>query len=301
VKVKRSPKKLDLGDPDFLWHIFLYGLPGCGKTKAILDFAERGFHPVVVSTHAQDLTLIGSNIPVMTVEHPLELQALVQKPLNVIEKVLWPALGEEYPVDLFAFDVLRDLQMLLFGESKTIKDTEVFDGKVTLERTSGFGIMSEPNARDATGIPSPKDYRLLDIYSRALIKKIEKMPYHTITTAHAEVRWDERTTAKMTGDAKKDKEIKAAGNVKGFPSMEGYSTMADLPGLISDLMLYMDTPDQESFYIYPKPAKGYYARTRLAEYLPGMLDWTGRNAYDVLTQAVTKGIEKKRKMEDKNK
>lgn len=295
MRVRRSSKELDLKGEDFLWHLFFYGYPGCGKTKVVKDFKDRGFHPVVVATYDQDVTLMGSDIPVMTVDHPLELQALVQQPKNVIEQVLWPALGEEYPVDLIMFDVLRDLQMLLFGESKTIKDTQVFDGKVTIEKTQGFGVMSEPNSRDATGIPSTKDYRLLDINTRSLVKKIEKMPYHTITTAHAELNLDERTKAKLTGDVAKDKTIRANATIKGFPSLEGYSAKSDLPGIISDFMIYMDTPDQESFYMYPKPNKGFYARTRLAEYMSSVLDWTGKNAYDVLTQEVQRGIERKKK------
>lgn len=295
MKIRRSRNELDLADPDFLWHLFLYGYPGCGKTKAVKDFQDAGFHPIVVATYEQDLTLTGANIPILTVEHPLELMALVQKPKNVIEQVLWPALDEEYPVNLIMFDVLRDLQMLLFGESKTIKDTQVFDGAVTIEKTKGFGVMSEPNARDATGIPSPKDYRLLDLNTRALVKKIEKMPYHTITTAHAEINYDERTHAKLTGDAKKDKEIKAQATIKGFPSLEGYSAKSDLPGIISDFMLYMDTPDQESFYMYPKPSKGYHARTRVAEFMPRVIDWTDKNAHDVLTETIRIGMEKKKK------
>lgn len=295
MKVRRSSKEFDLTADDFLWHLFLYGYPGCGKTKVVKDFQERGFHPIVVATYEQDITLLGANIPVMTLDHPLELQALVQKPKNVIEQVLWPALGEEYPVDLIMFDVLRDLQMLLYGQSKQQKDIQVFDGAVTLEKNDGFGVMSEPNARDATGIPSNKDYRLLDINTRAVVKKIEKMPYHTITTAHAELNLDERTRAKLTGDAKKDKEIKATGNIKGFPSLEGYSAKADLPGIISDFMLYMDTPDQESFYLYPKPSKGFYARTRVAEFLPRTIDWTGKNMYDVLSKTIKQGMERKKK------
>lgn len=295
MKVRRSKKEFDPAALDFHWHLFLYGYPGCGKTRTIVDFKNAGFHPVVVATYEQDLTLEGADIPLLTVEHPDELKAIVSKPRNVIEQVLWPDLGEEYPVDLFAFDILRDLQMLLFGEAKTTKDVEVFDGKVIMERSPGFGVMAEPNARDAAGVPSNKDYRLLDINTRAIVKKIEKMPYHTITTAHAEVRFDERTTAKLTGDVKKDKEIKAQGNIKGFPSLEGYSAKADLPGLVSDFMLYMDTPDQESFYIYPKPSKGFYARTRLAEFMPRVIDWTGRNAYEVLVETVNKGMERKKK------
>ncbi|MEE8114938.1 MAG: AAA family ATPase [Nitrososphaerales archaeon] len=295
MKIRRSQKAFDWTSDEFLWHLFLYGYPGCGKTKVVKDFQEVGFKPIVVATYQQDITLSGSNIPVLTVEHPLELMALVQKPKNVIEQVLWPALEEEYPVDLIMFDVLRDLQMLLFGESKTIKDTEVFDGKVTIEKTAGFGVMSEPNARDATGIPSPKDYRLLDLNTRALVKKIEKMPYHTITTAHAEVNFDERTHAKLTGDQKKDKEIKAQATIKGFPSLEGYSAKSDLPGIISDFMIYMDTPDQESFYMYPKSAQGFHARTRVAEFMPRMIDWTGKNIYKVLTETIEKGMERKKK------
>jgi hypothetical protein len=293
--VRRSSKELDLKAKDFLWHLFLYGYPGCGKTKVVRDFQERGFNPIVVATYNQDITLQGANIPILTLDHPNELLAMVHQPKNVIEKVLWPALDEEYPVDLIMFDNLRDLQMLLFGEAKTIKDTEVFDGAIKIEKTPGFGVMSEPNARDATGIPSTKDYRLLDINTRAIVKRIEKMPYHTITTAHAEVNLDERTKAKLTGDVKKDKDIKAAGNIKGFPSLEGYSAKSDLPGIISDFMLYMDTPDQESFYIYPKPSKGFYARTRVAEFMPRTIDWSGKNAYDVLTNEVQRAMEKKKK------
>jgi hypothetical protein len=294
MKVRRSKKELDVQSDDFLWHLFLYGHPGCGKTKFVVDAKEYGYNPVVVATYEQDITLEGANIPILTVEHPHELQAIVQRPQNVIEQVLWPELGEEYPVDLFMFDVLRELQLLLFGEAKTTKDLEVFDGKVTLERGPGFGVMAEPNARDAAGVPSTKDYRLLDIQTRGLVKKIEKMPYHTITTAHAEVNFDQRTVAKLTGDQKKDKEIKANATIKGFPSLEGYSAKADIPGLVSDFMLYMDTPDQEAYYLYPKPSKGFYARTRVAEVMPRVIDWTGRNGFNVLKDTIVKGKERKK-------
>lgn len=295
MKVKRSKKTLDPSAPDFRWHLFFYSYPGAGKTKFFVDWKDAGFNPVVVATYEHDITLEGSGIPILTVEHPDELTAIVKKPRNVIEQVLWKELGEEYPVDTFCFDILRDLQLLLFGEPKTLKDIEVFEGAVVLEKSKGYGIMSEPNARDASNIPSPKDYRLLDIQLRGLIRAIEKMPYHTITTAHAEVNYDQRTHMKLTGDPKKDKEIKANATISGFPSIEGYATKADIPGLVSDFLIYLDTPDQENFYMYPKPSKGFFARTRVAEFMPRVVDWTGKNGYEVLVSEIEKGKKRLKK------
>lgn len=296
MKVRSSRKQFDPNDPNFRWHVFLYGFGGCGKTKWIRDFAQRDHYPVVVSTYEQDLTLDGAEIPIFTVEHPDELIAIVQQPKNVIERVLhadpnW----KDYPVDTFAFDILRELQLLLFGEPKTTKDIEVFDGAITIPRTGGFGVMSEPNARDAAGVPSTKDYRLLDIRTRGLIRSIEKMPYHTIITAHAEHNFDPRTHLKLSGDAKRDKELKASATITGFPSIEGYSAKADIPALVSDFMIYMDSPDQESYYMYPKPNKNFMARTRLAEFVRPVLEWTDKNGYDVLVQEVKRGMERKTK------
>lgn len=265
-------------------HSFIYGYPGCGKTKFIADFHNSGQYVAVVAgfNTSRTLELQGADCPIIVPSSLEELIAIVQMPEEVIAKVIQPVFPG-YVVKTWAFDVIKDLQMLILGEDK-YKKTEIFDGLMTFE-SEATGIMAMPNARDVG--PSNKDYRVLDMRLRSLLRSIEKMPYHTIITAHAERDYSPELMKKLTGDPKLDKDLKHEAVMAGYPSLEGFSAKSDISGLAGEMLLYLESPKGVEYYIYPKPHhQGFHARTQMAEHLPPRIDWTGKNAYEILTKYI---------------
>jgi hypothetical protein len=257
---------------------------------------------VIVSTYEKDLTLSveGVDAPILNPKNEDELRAIIECPEEVIEKVIQPMEDEDgsrpfenYQPKLFLFDIIRELQLVVFGEGGRVKEIEVFDGAMTLPKEKAKGILSLPNKRDAQGVPSNKDYRLLDMKMRGIISRIEKMPFHTIVTAHAERDFTPQDKMQLTGDPKKDADLKSVASPVGYPSLEGFSLKADLPGLVSDFFLYM-TSNGNNFTIYPKPSGGFMARTRLNSVMPPALDWTGKSAYNVLNSQLQKATKEKK-------
>jgi len=262
-------------------HAFLYGDGGSGKTKAIGDFHLSGAPVVLVSREpngAIPLQMRGIAAAHLIPECEDDLLGIILEPQQVIEKIIHKMPGfETYAPLTFAFDGLRSLQRMVMGFTPTAERT-VLD-QVLLPANLGSGVMSLPAARPGVGVPSNKDYRILDIKMRNLVAGIEMMPYHTIITAHYEKDFDIETHLSMTGDQKTDKEVTR--RFQGYPSLEGFSMKYDLPNICS------------SFYLFLKKAGGKYtiqadntfeakARTRIAEVMPLQLDWTGQNIYTIL-------------------
>jgi hypothetical protein len=300
MKIKRVQPRGILDS--LIWHMFLYGYPGCGKSKVAADFHNAGLPMVIVSTYERDLTLTmeGVDAPILNPTTEDELRAIIECPETVIEKVIHPMEDddgnrpfENYEPKLFFFDILRELQLVIFGDGGRIKDVEVFDGALSLPKSKASGILALPNARDAQGVPSNKDYRLLDVKMRGIVSRIEKMQYHTIVTAHAERDFTPQDKMQLTGDPKKDAELKIAATPQGYPSLEGFSLKKDLPGLVSDFFMYMES-NGNSYTIYPKPSKGFMARTRLAGVMPPALDWTGKSAHEVLSSKLQAALKEKK-------
>lgn len=264
-------------------HLFLYGDGGAGKTKAIGDFHLAGNPVVLVSTEedgAIPLRTRGINAPQLIPDCEDDLLAIVLEPQQVVEKVIRKQPGfEEYTPKCWAFDGLRALQRVVMGSQPSDART-VLDG-VALPASTGHGVMSLPAARPGVGVPSNKDYRILDLKMRNIVAGIERMPYHTIITAHYEKDFDIETHLSLTGDQKTDKDVTR--RFQGYPSLEGFSMKYDLPNLCS------------SFYLFMKKAGGKYtihadstfeakARTRIAEVMPPALDWSGKNLYTLLDE-----------------
>lgn len=240
-------------------HLFLYGDGGAGKTKAIGDFSEAG-GLVLVSTEedgAIPLRNRGIHVPQIIPETEDDLMQCVLNPAEVVKGI--PGF-EGYQPRTWAFDGLRSLQ------------------GIVLE-----GILALPGARVAPGVPAPKDYRLLDLRMRNLVAGIEKMPYHTIITAHYEKDFDIETHLSFTGDQKNDKDITR--KFQGFPSLEGYSLKYDLPNLCSSFYLFMMERNGQ-YKILTRNSQAAKARTRIAEAIPAEVDWTGKNLYSLIQAAM---------------
>jgi hypothetical protein len=153
--------------------------------------------------------------------------------------------------------------------------------------------MSVGGSLQEDGSPTNKAYRILDMRLRSLLRSIEKMSYHTIVSAHAERDYSPETIKKLTGDPKLDKDIKNSAVMLGYPALEGFSAKSDISGLAGEMLLYLESPRQTEFFIYPKPhPQGFHARTQMAEHLPPRIEWTGKNAYEVLNNLI-EGIRKK--------
>lgn len=274
-------------------HSFIYGYPGCGKTKFIADFHNSSQSVAVVAGYnsSRTLELHGVDCPIIVPSSLEELIAIVQMPEEVEAKVIHPEFPE-YKVKTWAFDILKDLQMIILGEAPA-KGEEVFGGAFKLSVEKGSGIMAAGTSRQDDDTPTNKAYRILDMKLRSLLRSIEKMRYHTIITAHAERDYTPDTMKKLTGDQKLDKELKHDAVMQGYPSLEGFSAKGDISGLAGEMLLYLESPNQKEFYIYPKPHhQGFHARTQMAEYLTPRLDWSGKNAYELLTKLIKESKEK---------
>lgn len=279
MKTRRTLKMMET----CLFHLFLYGFPGVGKTKFAGDFHRAGLPIVLVTDEQGEMTLDTMNIdaPILVPESEMELIAIVEQPQNVTKHIINKMEGfEEYEPKCWVFDNFRTLQTIIFGHLGQLRDEEVFDGLITLEKKPATGVMKMPVKRPEVGTPSPTDYRIMEMKARGLIKKIEDMPYHTIITAHAEKNFSVETHMKLTGDPKIDKDIPRT--FSGWPSLEGWALKTDGGGLGSDFFIYLEA-DGDNFTMYPKPAKGFYARTRLAkQFKSKSLDWSNKNGYELL-------------------
>jgi hypothetical protein len=277
MKTRRTTKLLESEN----FHFFVYGFPGSGKTKFIGDFHKAGQNVVLVTDEQGEMTLAieGLDIPILVPETEDEIRAIIEQPEAVTEGLIHKMPGfEEYEPKCWAFDNIRTLQQTIFGELGDPKARDVLDGIVTLPKTPDTGVMAMPVKRADVGTPSPTDYRIMEMKTRGMIKKIEDMKYHTIITAHAEKNFSVETHMKLTGDPKKDKDVTKT--IAGWPSIEGWSLKTDVGGLGSDFFVYLEG-DGTSFYMYPKPAKGFHARTRLAKHMPSSLVWTNANAFEI--------------------
>jgi hypothetical protein len=276
---------------DYL-HLFLYGDGGTGKTKAAADFHERGQNVVLVTTEQDgDIPLHtrGIEAPVLIPETEDDLIAIISATDQVVSQVIHRMPGfAAYVPKTWVFDGLRSLQRVVLGQSAKQARTAL-DGLVSLPEQEAHGVMALP-AKRAPGIPSNPDYRRLDLNMRNYVGGIEKMPYHTIITAHVEKDYSIETKGQLTGDQEIDKSITR--NFYLFPSLEGYSLKYDLPALCSSYYLLLDA--QNNRYSF-KAHKGveYHARTRVAEVMPtSPVDWTGKNLYDLLQGKVTEARNK---------
>jgi hypothetical protein len=205
VKTRRTAKFLE----EELFHLFLYGLPGSGKTKFAGDFHKAGQDIILVTGEKGEMTLdvMGIDAPILSPESEDEIRAIVEQPQIVVEKIVHNIVDEktgelaypDYNPKTWVFDNFRTLQLIMFGNlaSPAVK---VFDGEIVLEKEKSSGVLSLPHRRGDSGTPAQLDYRQLDLKSRGLIRKIEDMPYHTIITAHAEHNFDIKTHLSLTGD-----------------------------------------------------------------------------------------------------
>jgi hypothetical protein len=73
----------------------------------------------------------------------------------------------------------------------------------------------------------------------------------------------------------------------GYPSLEGFSAKSDISGLAGEMLLYLESPKGTEYFMYPKPHhQGFHARTQMAEHMPPRIDWTGKNAFELLAKLI---------------
>ena len=263
------------------FHLFLYGAPGAGKTKFLGDFHEAGQDVLRVGEH--DLVTLparGIHVPTVMPTTENELRALIEVPEMVLDRVIRKHPGyETFTPKTIAFDNLRLLQRMIFGVGALAADDTLFEGAGGLPERKPTGIMAYPNTRDFAGLPSNKDYRLLDEHMRSLLHNITEMPYHTIVTSHEERDLSVESRRKLTGDDKLDKQV--ARHLSGFPALDGFSLKYDLPGIISDYYIRLEW-DGGRYIMNMRPSQGFHARTRINQVMPPTIDWTDQNAYHIL-------------------
>lgn len=270
-------------------HLCLAGEGGSGKTKAAVDFHKAGQNLCVVADYNYDMTLDvhGVECPIITPKNENDLRAIVEQPQHVIEKVIQPNGWEGYEVKTWFFDLFKDMQTILFGNPAR-KAIPVFEGAMDLEAREKEGILEFHDK------PEIQHWGELDRKTRSLVKAIGKMPYHTIASFHVAEEYDAKTKLKLTGDPRKDKDVDKSSAM--FINVLGDKIKHDMGYLFSDFLLYLES-NGSRFTMFPKHGKGFKARTRMSEFLPAQLDWTGKSMYDIIW---SKYQEAKKKSEGKS-
>jgi hypothetical protein len=168
--------------------IFIYGLPGCGKTHFILssywekdgkrggpvvfDFDKRG-----VDATAADMGL-SDKIPVLALHSEEEMIWSCSYPEEVKAIVAADPKFKDYEVEVFAYDTVSSMEEIILGETPRVQTP-------LLPATQGNGLMAIQRRRDGSFEPALGDYKALVNRTKAFLRRVREMPQHTIVTCHA--------------------------------------------------------------------------------------------------------------------
>jgi hypothetical protein len=243
--------------------VFVHSLPGGGKTGFLLSsYWERsdpnGILPVKrggplvldfdkggADATAASMGLAGK-IPIIEPVDEEQVIYILTYPEKVVEQVHATPGFEDYQVDVFGFDTLSSMEDLFMGEPKRAT------GEL-LPASNGSGLMAKARRRDETFEPAIGDYKALISRTKAAIRLIRAMPFHTITTCH--------TSLKPTPDSPKGLSVPAEDKTLGlFPNLIGDENRFNIAKL-HDAFLYMEQRGGR-FYTHTQPRGGAVARTR---------------------------------------
>lgn len=256
--------------PDF-FNIMVYSYPGGGKTKFGLDFPGV----VMVDCGEKQATTAKArkiNVPVLQPETYDDFRLIAQRPKDVLSWRFGEAVAAE--TKSFLFDSSTTMQQLLMGRSALEAIRK--DSEVIVPAQEATGVMSYPRKIPARERPDVHDFGTLIEQFRDIMDGIREMPYHTIITAHAKI---DRTENSPRGLNAKEDEIERA----GFPMLFG-DLKYHADGLV-DYFLYLERNKAGQYIIHPvRTGTNFRARTRYAEVFDRQINWTDRNAFELLTQ-----------------
>ena len=259
----------------------VYSAPGAGKTLFLLQHPW----PVIVDPGEQGYMTIlemGFDVPVIQVASRDDLEEVVYYPDDVMAKLkeAQPKF-KDYPYATFGFENMNLIQEAMLGEgSKTDPNTK----KVTKPAT---GIMSLPHTREHSGTPSPKDFNVLQRATKGFFKGVRNMPYNTVMTVHAGLSETEESPKGIDVPASQK-------SYAGYPDM--YGQMKYKSGGLADFYFYLKRVKRGGklvYLAYTERVGKYEGRSKIASHLPGEIDWSNKNLFDIVQGYLTAALEGK--------
>jgi hypothetical protein len=257
----------------------VYSKPGGGKTlfglqhpgAVIVDPGEQGYMTVLE---------MGFDVPVLQVDSQDEVEEIVYYPEDVMARLKDKVPKfKDYEYHTFVFENLNFVQEAFLGEgSKTDPDTKQII-------TPARGILALPHKREAGGTPAMKDFNVLQRSTKGFFKGVRNMPYHTVMTVHAGLS--------ETEESPKGIDIPASEkDFAGFPDM--YGQMKYKSGGLADFYFYLKRVKMGGklrYTAHSEPTGKFEGRSKIASYLPGEIDWTDKNLYDIVQGRLAEALE----------
>ncbi len=257
----------------------VYSKPGGGKTTfglqhpgaVIVDPGEQGYLTV---------TEFGRDFPVIQVKSLDDIEEVVYYPDSIMTK-LKEAVPKfkDYEYHTFVFENINYVQELFLGQaSKTDPDTKAVIRPAT-------GIMKLPHSRKVPGTPEIKDWGVLSRLTKGFFKGVRNMPFHTVMTVHAGLSETEESPKGIDVPASEK-------DFAGFPDV--YGQMKYKAGGLADFYFYLKRVKRGGklqYMAYTVPDGKFEGRSKIASRLPGEIDWSNKNIYDIVQGHLTKALE----------
>jgi len=270
MKTSRTGNKQSL-------NAFVYAYPGCGKTKFGLDFP----YPCIIDCNERrhtTATSLGRDVPVVRVESYEDIRAVVLNS-EAMFKEYFP--GER--IETVIFETATGLQDLLMGE-QALAEVRNSSGEIVSPSRPASGIMARPRRVPASERPDVHDFGTMMEQFRDIVDGIREMPQHTIVTAHARLaRTEESPKGLIAPSDPKFKDIEYA----GYPILIG-DLKYNIDGYF-DLFLYLDLTKGGDYRIHPTRSSNFRAKTRYAHQLKDTINWTNKNAFELLSALLGQG------------
>lgn len=246
--------------------VFVHGMPGSGKTQFILSSyfeneSGRG-GPIVIDFDKGGVDATAANLglsgKIPTFEPANEEQAIfaICYPERVVEQVHAMPEFADYKVTTFAIDTLSSWEDLVMGTPARAESED-------LPASTGSGLMKIKRKRDESYEPAPGDYKALISRTKALMRYVREMPYHTITTCH--------TVRHATPESPKGLGVPADEKEYGYyPALVGDDNRVNI-GKLCDVWLYMYERGGK-FFANTRNQGGAIARTRMRAKLPNPVE-----------------------------
>lgn len=211
-------------------------------------------NPVLIDFEEGYLTaeVEGYDIPVLQPKVESDLLKILEAP-HIVQKEIQEAGFPGYEVKTWIYDSASSMEDWLLGEPARPVTGD-------LPAKPGKGIMATARRRQ-NNEPSIEDYRELRSKMLGFFNMVRQMPYHTVITAHAQIREDEASPKGLGANPNEQTSM-------GLPSLTGrLKYHADN---LVDLFLYCESrrvSNRMEYKAWPIPHGMWHARTRIASKL----------------------------------
>jgi hypothetical protein len=256
-----------------------YSKPGAGKTL----FGLQHPGPVIVDPGEQGYMTIleaGFDVPVIHVDSQDDVEEVVYYPDDVMARLKDKVPKfKDYEYHTFLFENVNFAQELFLGSASKVDPTTK---EVITEAT---GIMKLPHKRKVSVTPEIKDWGVLNRVTKGFFKGVRNMPYHTVITVHAGLLETEESPKGIDVPAS-DKEF------GGFPDI--YGQLKYKIGGLADFYFYLKRElmgGKLRYTAYSIPHGKFEGRSKIASKVPGAIDWTDKNLFDIVQGHLTEALE----------